>query len=527
LNEGANYQEAVDLVQELDPKLTQEQARHPLSRNLLKGDSSIVKSKAGAPQQTTTKRSNITVPQQYRWHQTYEYSLDELRRNNTSVCRISCKTFGELIHCFITAGDDANLMTSDDNRGVKVIGATNRKKDKKKSADCRSSISLYRTGAVAGDTGPKIFLMKGKTKRHGFTEHYLRSNGCAIGSTVIMTENLFMIVDAWERMTPNIILGLRNIDKYVVANPQWWVLEIFDGFGAHLLSYKGNEERFAANIFSLKEEVDTSHVCQAYDKHVAKDDTAAKSLSLSFLRTGFKVSNLLIDQWSLVRVGMFVVRDTTCECWTQSFDSCNLDPCTGVSFGEWCERIGHFLQGGESFVLETFNTNSEAYHVYAMLPTWWHAMTPHEKKGVAEVAEAHDRQFTVAEMHLACSIPMKDLQKLRLCLECLWENPAQLDMEKPIALDNQSAISAEVTEVKGLVKDASSGLEWFQLKPPGMKGQKLVDDMFSQQQLSFKTKEAHLYMPSSYLDIAIKPSRIEVLKYMTAPDLSKRAIMKD
>jgi hypothetical protein len=40
-------------------------------------------------------------------------------------------------------------------------------------------------------------------------------------------------------------------------------------------------------------------------------------------------------------------------------------------------------------------------------------------------------------------------------------------------------------------------------------------------------KETHLYMPNSYLDIKIKPSNIEVLKYMNAPDLSKRAIMKD
>jgi uncharacterized membrane-anchored protein len=65
-NEGANYQEAVDLVQELDPKLTQEQARHHLSRTLLKGDTSLVKAKAVVSQQTTTKRSNITVPLQYR-----------------------------------------------------------------------------------------------------------------------------------------------------------------------------------------------------------------------------------------------------------------------------------------------------------------------------------------------------------------------------------------------------------------------------------------------------------------------------
>jgi hypothetical protein len=34
-------------------------------------------------------------------------------------------------------------------------------------------------------------------------------------------------------------------------------------------------------------------------------------------------------------------------------------------------------------------------------------------------------------------------------------------------------------------------------------------------------------MPNYYLDIAIKPPNIEVLKYMTKPYLSKRAIMKD
>jgi hypothetical protein len=52
-------------------------------------------------------------------------------------------------------------------------------------------------------------------------------------------------------------------------------------------------------------------------------------------------------------------------------------------------------------------------------------------------------------------------------------------MEEPIALNNQSAIAAEVTETQGLVKDASFGLDWFQLKPTGMKGQKLLDYIFS------------------------------------------------
>jgi hypothetical protein len=80
---------------------------------------------------------------------------------------------------------------------------------------------------------------------------------------------------------------------------------------------------------------------------------------------------------------------------------------------------------------------------------------------------------------------------------------------------------AEVTEAQGLVKDASSALKWFQLKPPGMKGHKLLDHMFFKRKMSFKTRETHLNMPKSYLDIAINPSNIEVLKYTTAPDLSK------
>jgi hypothetical protein len=82
-------QEAIDLVHELDTKLSQQQARFHLSRTLLKGEKSIVKAKAVVAQQTTTKRSNITVHQQYRWHMIYESSLDELHRRNTGVCRLS------------------------------------------------------------------------------------------------------------------------------------------------------------------------------------------------------------------------------------------------------------------------------------------------------------------------------------------------------------------------------------------------------------------------------------------------------
>jgi hypothetical protein len=90
-----------------------------------------------------------------------------------------------------------------------------------------------------------------------------------------MTENAFTTVDAWEKMTPRVIEGLCNINKYVATNQQLWLLEIFDGLSAHLLSHKANQERLDANILSLKEEGDTSHVCQAYHTHVAKGEILA------------------------------------------------------------------------------------------------------------------------------------------------------------------------------------------------------------------------------------------------------------
>jgi hypothetical protein len=55
----------------------------------------------------------------------------------------------------------------------------------------------------------------------------------------------------------------------------------------------------------------TPHTCQEYDNHVANADKAAKSLSLSFVRSGFKVTKTIIDQLSLVNIGMLAIRDTT------------------------------------------------------------------------------------------------------------------------------------------------------------------------------------------------------------------------
>ena len=66
-------------------------------------------------------------------------------------------------------------------------------------------------------------------------------------------------------------------------NPQWWALEILDGFGAHLSNVESLRKRFAAKILTLKEEGDSSHVNQAYDKFVARSDKAIQRVCLAML----------------------------------------------------------------------------------------------------------------------------------------------------------------------------------------------------------------------------------------------------
>jgi len=72
-----------------------------------------------------------------------------------------------------------------------------------------------------------------------------------------MTKNAFMADAAWETMTDSIIRGYRSM-PYVKENPQWWMIEIFDGFRAHLNNLPLLKKRVMNKILSFKEEGDSS-----------------------------------------------------------------------------------------------------------------------------------------------------------------------------------------------------------------------------------------------------------------------------
>ena len=111
--------------------------------------------------------------------------------------------------------------------------------------------------------------MKGERKCKIYSEKFLTKHGAASGSEVVMTETVFMTLEAWDKITHMPMRGYRKINKYVEANPQWWYLEILDGFGAHFGSHYAMLEREKHKIISLKEEGNCFHINQAYDRNVA------------------------------------------------------------------------------------------------------------------------------------------------------------------------------------------------------------------------------------------------------------------
>jgi hypothetical protein len=58
-------------------------------------------------------------------------------------------------------------------------------------------------------------------------------------------------------MTPSLVEGYHSL-PVICDNPQWWMIEIFDGFGAHLNNLSSMKKRADAQILSIKEEGDSS-----------------------------------------------------------------------------------------------------------------------------------------------------------------------------------------------------------------------------------------------------------------------------
>ena len=106
------------------------------------------------------------------------------------------------------------------------------------------------------------------------------------------------------------------------------MLEVMDGFGAHLISKEANTIHFKNKILSLKEEGESSSINQTYDKYVSKEDKRIQRNNLTFIRESRQWNSNITDQWGLLKWGLSAVRHTTMhpQLWFNSLIFVNMKP---------------------------------------------------------------------------------------------------------------------------------------------------------------------------------------------------------
>ena len=142
-----------------------------------------------------------------------------------------------------------------------------------------------------------------------------------------MTPSAFMTDAAWLEIAEQRAKGIRAM-PVIQDNPEWWVLDILDGYGSHFSSPEALSIYWALKIRQAKEEGHTSHACQFYDQEPAKKDKVVLRSGTAMLRQAASVSKGVVNQWGLVAVGLMAVRSGTKDpqMWIDAAKKANLHP---------------------------------------------------------------------------------------------------------------------------------------------------------------------------------------------------------
>ena len=417
--------------QELNGGLSRKQARDIYAKTILPAHGDRLTGLVTA-QPTTTARSAITISQQLRWHTLVSSLYQEIVQLNTHESGCDAEdvppswqqSFILIMQHFVLNADEACFMASDGN--VKVYGDKGKKKHEKNLDDSRVSITAYRTGTAGGTNGPTGFALKGECLRSGYSNEFLKSQGCADGSCVVMTPNAFMTREAWEAINANILPGIRKL-PFICDHPNWHVFLSLDGWCEHPTNLDVLTRARSHNILICKEEGDASHVNQAYDRKVALDDKHMFRDLVALLRTTTSITRGVVDQYGLLHCVTQCVAHPLCgSAWENSFKQVNMHPHHRLSFEDWVAKLVEkgVLQSGSTF------TPENAIDKFWLLPDFWIGMTPIERRGVAETIRAHNCQYTpdcLRALHEQHHISLNDMQKIRVRFDVCCENPCTFD----------------------------------------------------------------------------------------------------
>ena len=439
-NNGMTRVEMITMIRELSQSVDRKTAENHLDYLIRTKKLNGVKrnGRVVTAQKTTSKRSQINIEQQFRWHSTVDSALAEQERLNKPD-----EEFDKLKEHFFINLDEACLMANDGT--VKVLGADAKSKSEKIMDDCRASITALRSGAAGGSTGPWIFLAKGKAIDRKSLRNIACKPGVPPGSSIEMTANAYMTDEVHRNLAPRLAAGIRDV-PYICDHPDWWVIASLDGFGSHCNVHEAQQIFYDRKILIIKEEADTSHVNQAYDQSVAKNDKAGMRANLDLI---CGVVGVRMDQWYLISIAMEALKKVQPQSWIDSFTKVNLHPKKRMSFDKWIKKIDSKLVTGEQFF------KKENKGLYDATPACWKRLSVEERHDIVSIIDrAHDTAPTDAPvwtkanvLRLVKYVPLKDVFKLRGCHLAVKRDPSVMiggsdDVEDDNSLD---AASTEAT----------------------------------------------------------------------------------
>ena len=115
-------------------------------------------------------------------------------------------------------GLDEMCLMSDSHGNLQVVASADKKKQEKLLQDSRCSITVVRTGTMAGTTGPMYFLLKGTKCKKNFNDDYLVRYGMHPGSA-IMDQKCLHDRQAW---LPIVSVHVRESDVSRMQILRWF-----------------------------------------------------------------------------------------------------------------------------------------------------------------------------------------------------------------------------------------------------------------------------------------------------------------
>ena len=210
-------------------------------------------------------------------------------------------------------------------------------------------------------------------------------------------------------------------------------------------------------------------------------------------------------------------------------------------FPEFCRKIGSHLRAGDTFKNDNVETTAE--EKVAHLPTFWHGMTPAERKVVMTVFETHSFQYSVScitTLNVECNLMYSQMNDVRVCVLVARDHPESLDFninELTVASVAPQAVSRQPSARKMRGRYHSMNLYHLMRIPrddagnPIIVGNELLDHMcrfrnMARAAANHDNDEVPRMAPSDGLDIHLEKDSLMMIQ-PTEYDLRRGAILKD